>query len=243
MFIPLIPTTSSPPHLRLALHQFLPSLLERVNDPKDKVHEPAGDSIALLGRKCYATESQPPSGPSSSKGKDKDSVAGVWEHAVKETLAGRGARAKIVILKMLLTMRADKSTKLPLKPWLPALVSLLEDSDGGVRDQAREVSFHPKHRPGCLLLQTVVALLSPPSTPPAARSELKKLMLQRNVRKSIADGIIQRVLGGTTTSKTSTPDASQAEGTQSRESAPQSNAATPEDIPKVYVSFTCQNHC
>ena len=44
--------------------------------------------------------------------------------------------------------------------------------------------------------QTVVALLSPAATPPAARSELKKLLLARNVRKTIADGIISRVFGG-----------------------------------------------
>jgi CLIP-associating protein 1/2 len=40
--------------------------------------------------------------------------------------------------------------------------------------------------------------LSPASTPPQARSELKKLLLARNVRKTIADGIINRVLGGET---------------------------------------------
>jgi len=43
--------------------------------------------------------------------------------------------------------------------------------------------------------QTVVALLSPSSTPSAARTELKKLLLARNVRKTIADGIINRIFG------------------------------------------------
>jgi CLIP-associating protein 1/2 len=36
-------------------------------------------------------------------------------------------------------------------------------------------------------------LLSPHSTPPAARSELKKLLAARNVRKTIADPIMNRI--------------------------------------------------
>lgn len=47
--------------------------------------------------------------------------------------------------------------------------------------------------------QTVVALLSPASTPPGARSELKKLLASRQVRKTIADNIITRVFSGGTT--------------------------------------------
>lgn len=87
-------------------------------------------------------------------------------------------------------------------------------------------------------MQTVVALLSPPSTPPAARSELKKLMAQRNVRKSIADGIIQRVLGGGTGGPTSHIAVAHSDGLPSREAAPsRSGAATPatDDVPIVYV--------
>ncbi|KAL1405184.1 suppressor of tub2 mutation [Vanrija albida] len=177
-YIPLIPSTAPQlHHLQLALVQLLPGLIERLNDPKDKVNEPASQCLALLGNKAY--EADPPA--PSQKGKEKDGVAGIWEKAVKDTLAGKNSRAKIGILKLLLSMRSGKNTKLPLKPWLPSLVNLLEDGDGSVRDQARE---------------TVVALLSPPTVPAAARSELKKLMLARNVRKSIADAVISRVLGG-----------------------------------------------
>ena len=43
---------------------------------------------------------------------------------------------------MLLVMREEMGTKLPLKPWLTLLVELLEDGEGAVRDQAREVSPH-----------------------------------------------------------------------------------------------------
>lgn len=145
VFLPLVPATcTAPPHLRLAVTQLLPGLVEKLNDPKDKISEPAKDLIALLGRKCYEAERAERADPSASapaKGKEKDSVAAIWENALKDVLAGRGARAKIGTLKLLLAMRDDKAAKLPLKPWLPSLVNLLEDSDGGVRDQAREVSL------------------------------------------------------------------------------------------------------
>jgi CLIP-associating protein 1/2 len=146
VFLPLVPATNStPPHLRLAVTQLLPGLVEKLNDPKDKLSEPAKDLIALLGRKCYdadrAERADLSASASTSKGKDKEGLATIWENALKEVLAGRGVRAKIGTLKMLLAMRDDKAAKLLLKPWLPSLVNLLEDSDGGVRDQAREVSL------------------------------------------------------------------------------------------------------
>lgn len=81
--------------------------------------------------------------------------------------------------------------------------------------------------------QTAVALLSPPSTPPAARAEFKKLLIAHNVRKSIADGILARVLGGV--SAPPTP----AVGRQVRpESAESARVPTPasEDVDIVYVS-------
>lgn len=39
-------------------------------------------------------------------------------------------------------------------------------------------------------------MLSPSSTPAAARTELKKLLQARNVRKTIADGIMVRIFAG-----------------------------------------------
>ena len=52
--------------------------------------------------------------------------------------------------------------------------------------------------------QTVVALLSPASTPSAARSELKKLLSARNVRKSIVDDVMNRIFSGDSAMKPST---------------------------------------
>jgi CLIP-associating protein 1/2 len=143
VFMPLVPATSSETHIRLAVTQLLPGLVDKLNDPKDKIAEPAKDLIVLLGRKAYAADAEfPHTSTVSPKGKDTGGVAAIWETAIKDVLAGRLARGKIGALRLLLTIREDKSCKLPLKPWLPSLVNLLEDSDGGVRDQAREVCIN-----------------------------------------------------------------------------------------------------
>jgi CLIP-associating protein 1/2 len=134
-YLPLIPTT--PQHyLRLALHQLLPQLLEKVNDPKERIHSAASLCIIILGKKCYASESGT---VSSGKGKEKENLAGEWEESVRETLAGKGWRGKVEGMKMLLKMKIEMGTRLPLKPWLPFLVDLLEDGDSNVREQAKEV--------------------------------------------------------------------------------------------------------
>ena len=133
-YLPLIPS-SPPTHLRLALLQLLPSLLDKLNDPKERTHTAAASCIAILGKRCYETEAV----PGSSKGKEKETLVGTWERNVKEALAGKGWRSKVEGMKILLMMRAEKESRLPLKPWLAPLVDLLEDGDGNVRDQAREV--------------------------------------------------------------------------------------------------------
>ena len=142
-FIPLLPT-SAPIHLHLALTQLLPALLEKANDPKERVHTSASGSIVALGRKCY--DAEPGSHAAGSigtgaKGKEKESLVGYWERQIKETMAGKGWRAKVECIRLLLTMRSEAKASLPLKPWLAPLVDLLEDGDSHVRDQAREVSL------------------------------------------------------------------------------------------------------
>lgn len=136
-FLPLIPPSQSQSHLRVAVLSLLPPLLEKLNDPKDKVHGPARVCVSLLGAKCYEAEGIQPT--PSSKGKERDTLTSVWEASVKDALGGRGVRAKLEVLKILSKLRNEPTAKLPLKPWLPSLVGLLEDSDGSVRDSAREV--------------------------------------------------------------------------------------------------------
>lgn len=138
-FIPFIPTTPTT-HLQIALHQLLPALLDKLNDPKERVHTTARTGVALLGRKAY--EAEPAGlGGSTIKGKEKEGPVAYWERLVKEAMGGKGWRGKVECMKMLLIMRGEEKSRLSLKPWLAPLVDLLEDGDGNVRDQAREVSL------------------------------------------------------------------------------------------------------
>ncbi|WWD18182.1 hypothetical protein CI109_102631 [Kwoniella shandongensis] len=257
-FIPHLPL-SPPSHLRLALLQVLPAIVERLNDAKDRIHDAASTNVFLLGKLAYQAESSA-SAPSSSststqasasssssgpslglgqstngnnnKGKEKETLSGLWERYLKDVMAGKGWRGKVEAMKVLIRIRGEVGSKMGLKSWLGVLVDLLEDGDGNVRDQARE---------------TVVALLSPSSTPPAARSELKKLLVARNVRKTIADNIITRVLGGGASSGTasgrSTPGLLPNSGTETpAEDVAKSGAVTPaltaggDEIEIVYIA-------
>lgn len=91
----------------------------------------------------------------------------------------------------------------PLKPYLPSLVELLEDTDGTVRECAR---------------QSIVELFTGPTVTDAARADLKKEMMRRGVRKTIVDSVIQKLIsGGQTYSNIGSPGASEvsSEGTES----------------------------
>jgi CLIP-associating protein 1/2 len=125
--------------LKLALIQFLPSLLEKLNDPKEKLAHPARLSIGLLGSKCFEAEASLPK-DGSGKGKEKESLVGYWERNVKDSaLSGKGWRGKVEGMKLVLGLKGELGGKMSLKPWLATLVELLEDGDANVRDTAREV--------------------------------------------------------------------------------------------------------
>ena len=79
-----------------------------------------------------------PLSPAASRGKHKESVLEVYDRGLKEVLEGKHAKAKVEVMRVLLELRTEG--KLALKGWLPCLVDLLEDGEGPVRDQAREVS-------------------------------------------------------------------------------------------------------
>lgn len=69
----------------------------------------------------------------------------------------------------------------PIRPYLALLVGTLEDMDGNVRECAR---------------QSVVELFTGPAVTDAARSDLKKEMTKKNVRKGIVEGVLSQVVAG-----------------------------------------------
>jgi CLIP-associating protein 1/2 len=69
----------------------------------------------------------------------------------------------------------------PIRPYLPLLVSALEDSDARVRECARE---------------SVVELYTGPGVTDAARADLKTAMAKKNVRKGIVESILSKLVSG-----------------------------------------------
>ncbi|KIR43244.1 protein STU1 [Cryptococcus deuterogattii 99/473] len=237
-FLPLIPKHPTT-HLRLALVQVLPALLEKLNDAKERIHSAAGNAIVILGELSWEAEPPVPtsnlnssgslkpgslSSSTNTKSKSHETLPHLWERYLKDVLQGKAWRSKVEGMKVLARVRSKEGAKMGLKSWLGILVDLLEDGDGNVRDQARE---------------TVVELLSPSSTPSAARSDFKRLLVARNVRKTIADDIITRILSGEPADR-SAPAVVNSEA-RKEEGASRSGAATPalsqtDDVDIVYIA-------
>ncbi|WVO13086.1 hypothetical protein L204_100696 [Cryptococcus depauperatus] len=239
-YLPLVSNKPSH-HLRLTLLQVLPALMEKLNDAKERVHSAAGNVVLILGQLSWKIDPPISTSLNSSGGtkslahstsikasKPTETLPQIWERALKDALASKPWRPKVEVMKVLVRLRENIGAKMGLKAWLGVLVECLEDGDGNVRDQARE---------------TVIAILSPPSTPPAARSELKKLLIARSVRKTIADNIISRIFNAEN-SEGLTPAASNSDrlgaGTASVNES-RSGTATPalsqaDDVEIVYIA-------
>nr|KMM67892.1 STU1 protein [Coccidioides posadasii RMSCC 3488] len=97
--------------------------------------------------------------------------ADVEHHVLGAALIGKNARAKETSMVWLAKMTREYG--LLFRIYVPALVTCLEDADGVVRDTAKS---------------TVIELFQ--SAPPRAISDLKKQLIQNNVRKSIATSIL-----------------------------------------------------
>jgi CLIP-associating protein 1/2 len=102
----------------------------------------------------------------------------------------------------------------PIRPYLPILVSALEDSDSAVRETAKT---------------SVVILFTGPGVSDAARADLKRELAKKGVRKTIVDAVLAKVLGSDSTSTTAgegaeTADASQPQAATKKEYIPPSLA-------------------
>lgn len=102
----------------------------------------------------------------------------------------------------------------PIRPYLPILVSTLEDSDSAVRETAKT---------------SVVTLFTGPGASDAARADLKRELAKKGVRKTIVDAVLAKVLGSDNASTTAgegaeTADASQPQAATKKEYIPPSLA-------------------
>lgn len=110
----------------------------------------------------------------------------------------------------------------PIRPYLPALVETLEDSDANVRGTAQ---------------QSIVELFTGPAVTDAARADLKKEMTKKGTRKGIVESVLAKVLGGS--GGGSTPHTGSDAGSENGEPSLQANAASSTNkrpAPSVIVS-------
>lgn len=89
---------------------------------------------------------------------------------------------KMTHQSILVFLQIRRSTPaFPLRPFLPPLVTTLQDSDGTVRDCARK---------------SVIAIFSSPGVAEAAKADLKREMEKQGVRKAVVEEILGGVIGG-----------------------------------------------
>ena len=106
----------------------------------------------------------------------------------------------------------------PIRPYLPLLVGVLEDSDSTVRETAKT---------------SVVTLFTGPGVSDAARADLKRELTKKGVRKTIVDAVLTKVLGSDNSSA-ATGGGAEAPGTS------QSQAATKKEYVPPSLALQAQ---
>ncbi|EGO01747.1 hypothetical protein SERLA73DRAFT_166267 [Serpula lacrymans var. lacrymans S7.3] len=173
--------------LRQALVAFLPTggVLERLGDNREKSREKARETLAVLGGLAFRCA------PSTSKikdGKGPETPLMIFERFLRE--GGLGSKIWRVREQAILTLVQIRRAHhlFPIRPYLPLLVDALEDPDGNVRECSR---------------QSVIELFTGPGVTDAARADLKREMSKKNVRKTIMDNVLSKLIGAS--GATSTP--------------------------------------
>ncbi|KAL6299119.1 clasp N terminal-domain-containing protein [Sparassis latifolia] len=168
--------------LRQVLLAFLPAggVVDRLGDARERARDKARETLVLLGGMAFRL-----SGGSSVHGRQKDGrpetpLALFEKHLRENGLASKVWRVREQAILTLVHIRRAHHL-FPIRPYLPALVEALEDTDGNVRECAR---------------QSVVELFTGPGVTDAARADLKREMAKKGVRKAIVDGVLAKLLVG-----------------------------------------------
>ncbi|KAJ7499121.1 clasp N terminal-domain-containing protein [Mycena latifolia] len=168
--------------LRQVLVAFLPpgGLIERLGD-KERAQLKARETLVILGGLAF--RSGVSSSTMSTKSRDTkgpETPLMIFERNLREI--GFSSKVWKVREQSILTLvhirRAHQ--QFPIRAYLSQLVDALEDTDAHVRDCAR---------------QSVIELFSGVGVSDAARADLKKEMTKKNVRKTIVDAVLSKLLG------------------------------------------------
>ncbi|KAI5120906.1 hypothetical protein M0805_002886 [Coniferiporia weirii] len=171
--------------LRYALTAFLPAggLVERLGESRERAREKARESMVVLAGlavRC-GSSSLHASARGRDAGKGQETPLMIWERFLREGgLQSKVWRVREQAVLTLVNVRR-LNPMFPLKSYLPQLVELLEDMDGTVRECAR---------------QSAVELFTGPTVTDAARADLKKEMTKKNVRKTIVDSVLLKLMSG-----------------------------------------------
>ncbi|KAF8164925.1 clasp N terminal-domain-containing protein [Crassisporium funariophilum] len=167
--------------LRQALIAFLPAggVIERLGD-KEKAQVKARETLVILGG--YAFRTGVGSTMSAKAGKGVEPPIAIFERFLKEVgLASKVWKVREQSILTLVHIRRVHHL-FPIRPYLSLLVDCLEDTDPHVRECGR---------------QSIVELFTGPGVSDGARADLKKELTKKNVRKTIVDGVLAKLLGGT----------------------------------------------
>ncbi|KAF7355127.1 hypothetical protein MSAN_01428300 [Mycena sanguinolenta] len=169
--------------LRQILMAFLPpgGLIERLGD-KEKAQLKARESLVILGGMAFRSGASVTSTISnkSTNAKGPETPLMMFERFIREIgLASKVWKVREQSILTLVHIRRAHQ-QFPIRVYVSQLVDALEDTDAHVRDCSR---------------QSVIELFSGPGVSDAARADLKKEMTKKNVRKTIVEGVLSKLIG------------------------------------------------
>ncbi|KAJ7283886.1 clasp N terminal-domain-containing protein [Mycena rebaudengoi] len=178
-----LPSVVDTATLRQVLVAFLPpgGVIERLGD-KEKIQLKARETLVILGGLASRTGGGSGSTMSTKSRDTKGSETPLmlFERYIREVgLASKVWKVREQSILTLVHIRRVHQN-FPIRVYVAQLVDALEDTDAHVRDCAR---------------QSVIELFSGAGVSDAARADLKKEMTKKNVRKTIVDGVLSKLLG------------------------------------------------
>ncbi|KAF8845660.1 hypothetical protein BDN67DRAFT_993328 [Paxillus ammoniavirescens] len=184
--------------LRHVMNAFLPSpgVFERLGDAREKARDKARETLVIIGGFAFRS-------PSTSKytsGKSLEPPLAMFERFLRDSgFSSKVWRVREQSILVLVNIRRAHHM-FPIRAYLPLLVGTLEDTDGNVRACATP---------------SIIELFTGPGVTDAARADLKKEMTKKNVRKTIVDNVLTKLMSSSRSTGASTP---QSEGSDTGES-------------------------
>ncbi|MBW0483597.1 hypothetical protein O181_023312 [Austropuccinia psidii MF-1] len=189
--LPSLANTLNSPDQQLALKQLITSLCSSTTgsivsllaESKQRTRDAA--RAALLAMASAACQSH----LKSNSNMKSDETLQELERIIKEhALTNKSCRTRVQAVYYLSDIRSKYPSLIPVKTYLPILVSLLEDSDASVRSATSD---------------SIITIFSDPSLPSSARADLKNELSKQSVRKSSVDLILAKVFSPQNFSHTS----------------------------------------